>query len=100
MKIKTYVDQSYNIDTTAVMENMVILKKYCDAMVANAENLSRSVPEDHSEIVATFYQKTTAITSQIISKLNFLEQELNELVDSGNEFADKIEDTKTVPFPM
>ena len=100
MKIKTYVDKSYNIDTIAVMENMAILKKYCDVMVANAESLSGSVPEDHSEIVATFYQKTTAITSQIISKLNFLEQELNELVGSGNEFAERIEGTKIVPFPM
>lgn len=100
MRIKTYVERGYNIDYKAVVEDLIKLKRQCDEIEDEAILLNKAVPQSHNDIVSSYYEKTHEITKSILKKINNLEAELLEVIASAEDFADRIESTTKVKFPM
>ena len=101
MKIKLSVERGYNIDYYAVYDEISRLVFCCKRMETKAESLKISVPSSHQDILSVNYNKTRAISERIIKKLNDAEEELDELLKSCKQFAEKIQSTiDDVVFPI
>ena len=100
MKINTAVKRGYNIDYEAVIQDIKKIKAHCERMEYKADTLNKSVPSCHDEIISVNYEKTREITEQMLKKINIAEEELAELLESCQKFADKVELTKRIRFPM
>ena len=100
MKIKTTVERGYSIDYEAVFQEVRKLKAHCERMEYKADTLNKSVPSCHDEIISVNYKKTREITEQMLKKINMAEEELGELLTSCKKFAEKIEATTRIRFPI
>lgn len=91
MKIKTYVERSYNIAYKDVIVDLAKIKQICDEMEDKASELNSAVPIDHAEIVAKYYAETSETTENILKKIGVLGEELKELLNSANKLVRKFE---------
>ena len=100
MKINLAVRRGYKIEYESVIEDVKKIKSYCEKMEDKAHNLNKSVPSCHEEIISKNYEKTREITGAMLKKIANAEFELAELLASCEAFADKVERTKNIRFPM